>query len=97
MLGDVPRNVAPGAVSLALPNRPVSGSERRKIVAALSCDSPTSRTWVRKSADMAAAPEIIAHFVAREKHRNYKCLEEWSEWQDSNLRPLRPERSALPG
>ena len=21
----------------------------------------------------------------------------WSEWQDSNLRPLRPERSALPG
>ena len=21
----------------------------------------------------------------------------WSEWQDLNLRPLRPERSALPG
>jgi len=24
-------------------------------------------------------------------------LKYWSEWQDSNLRPLRPERSALPG
>ena len=38
-----------------------------------------------------------AHFVAREKHRNYKYLKSWSEWQDSNLRPLRPARSALPG
>lgn len=26
-----------------------------------------------------------------------KPREIWSEWQDSNLRPLRPERSALPG
>jgi hypothetical protein len=26
-----------------------------------------------------------------------KPNEFWSEWQDSNLRPLRPERSALPG
>ncbi len=26
-----------------------------------------------------------------------KPKESWSEWQDSNLRPLRPERSALPG
>ena len=26
-----------------------------------------------------------------------KPKEIWSEWQDSNLRPLRPERSALPG
>jgi hypothetical protein len=26
-----------------------------------------------------------------------KPNESWSEWQDSNLRPLRPERSALPG
>lgn len=28
---------------------------------------------------------------------NKKPKEIWSEWQDSNLRPLRPERSALPG
>jgi hypothetical protein len=36
---------------------------------------------------------IIAHFVARKNHRTYKYLKGWSEWQDSNLRPLRPERS----
>jgi len=24
-------------------------------------------------------------------------LKYWSEWQDSSLRPLRPERSARPG
>jgi hypothetical protein len=24
-------------------------------------------------------------------------VKSWSEWQDLNLRPLRPERSALPG
>jgi hypothetical protein len=41
--------------------------------------------------------QIVAHFIAHEKHRNYKYLKGWSEWQDSNLRPLRPERSALPG
>ena len=29
--------------------------------------------------------------------QNKKTSEFWSEWQDSNLRPLRPERSALPG
>jgi hypothetical protein len=40
---------------------------------------------------MAAVPQIVAHFIAHEKHRNYKYLKEWSEWQDSNLRPLRPE------
>ena|SRR5215468_5469015 len=26
-----------------------------------------------------------------------KCLISWSEWQDLNLRPPRPERGALPG
>ena len=40
---------------------------------------------------------FIAHFVAPENINNYKCLKSWSERQDSNLRPLRPERSALPG
>ena len=29
--------------------------------------------------------------------QNKKPNDFWSEWQDSNLRPLRPERSALPG
>ncbi len=30
-------------------------------------------------------------------NQNEKPNDFWSEWQDSNLRPLRPERSALPG
>jgi len=30
-------------------------------------------------------------------HQNKNPNDLWSEWQDSNLRPLRPERSALPG
>lgn len=81
MLGDVLPNITSGGFSPAPNNRRASGSERRRI----------------ESTDMAAAPEIDAHVVAHKKHRNYKCLEEWSEWQDSNLRPLRPERSALPG
>ena len=31
------------------------------------------------------------------KSQQNEWQERWSEWQDSNLRPLRPERSALPG
>ena len=31
------------------------------------------------------------------RNEKKKPNEFWSEWQDSNLRPLRPERSALPG
>jgi hypothetical protein len=31
------------------------------------------------------------------KKRAIMAGKSWSEWQDSNLRPLRPERSALPG
>jgi hypothetical protein len=50
-----------------------------------------------RSMGIAAEPQIVALFVAQKKHQNYKYLKEWSEWQDSNLRPLRPERSALPG
>jgi hypothetical protein len=30
-------------------------------------------------------------------NQNKKSNDYWSEWQDLNLRPLRPERSALPG
>ena len=40
---------------------------------------------------------FIAHFIARASREKYKLLKSWSEWQDLNLRPLRPERSALPG
>lgn len=74
-----------------LPNITSGGFSPRPTIVARQVPSGVEST------DMAAAPEIDAHVVAHKKHRNYKCLEEWSEWQDSNLRPLRPERSALPG
>jgi hypothetical protein len=32
-----------------------------------------------------------------EQNQTRKSNDLWSEWQDLNLRPLRPERSALPG
>ena len=32
------------------------------------------------------------HFVAPRNRNYYKYLKGWSEWQDSTLRPLRPER-----
>jgi hypothetical protein len=35
--------------------------------------------------------------LTEQQNQNKKPNEIWSEWQDSNLRPLRPERSALPG
>jgi hypothetical protein len=35
------------------------------------------------------------HFVALGNCCNYKYLKGWSEWQDSNLRPLRPEQGGL--
>jgi integrase len=35
--------------------------------------------------------------LAATSNQNEKPNDIWSEWQDLNLRPLRPERSALPG
>jgi hypothetical protein len=35
--------------------------------------------------------------LAATGNQNKKPNDIWSEWQDLNLRPLRPERSALPG
>jgi len=35
--------------------------------------------------------------LTEDRNQNKKPNEFWSEWQDLNLRPLRPERSALPG
>ena len=93
MLDHVLRDIAPGAVSLAFPDRHIfSGFERLKIVADPPYLPSTSLAYASSSMELAAVPQIIAHFIAHEKHRNYKYLKEWSEWQDSNLRPLRPER-----
>jgi integrase len=35
--------------------------------------------------------------LTEDRNEKKKPSDFWSEWQDSNLRPLRPERSALPG
>jgi hypothetical protein len=35
--------------------------------------------------------------LTEDRNQNKNSNDIWSEWQDSNLRPLRPERSALPG
>ena len=35
--------------------------------------------------------------LTEDRNQKKKPNDFWSEWQDSNLRPLRPERSALPG
>ena len=43
-----------------------------------------------------SAAETVAD-LTEDRNEKKKSSEFWSEWQDSNLRPLRPERSALPG
>jgi hypothetical protein len=40
--------------------------------------------------------ETVVDLTERQ-NQTKKPNEIWSEWQDLNLRPLRPERSALPG
>jgi integrase len=35
--------------------------------------------------------------LTKDRNQKKKSNDIWSEWQDLNLRPLRPERSALPG
>jgi hypothetical protein len=43
-----------------------------------------------------AGAETVAG-LTEDRNQTKKPNEIWSEWQDLNLRPLRPERSALPG
>ncbi len=45
---------------------------------------------------MGSVVETVVGLTEREKEMK-NLMKSWSEWQDSNLRPLRPERSALPG
>ena len=40
--------------------------------------------------------QAMLRFAVQIKHSNLR-LNNWSGKEDSNLRPLRPERSALPG
>ncbi|MGY3293696.1 hypothetical protein ACVW0I_002269 [Bradyrhizobium sp. LM6.11] len=57
-----------GPLSLAFPDRHRGARSSR------TCWSSPSQAWALRSAGMAAAPQIIAHFIAPEKHRNYKYL-----------------------
>lgn len=71
MLEHVLGDIAPGAVSLALPDRHFSHFERFKIC--FACSS-TSLAYASRSTGMADVPQIIAHFIAHKKQGNYKYL-----------------------
>jgi len=49
----------------------------------------------RKGRYVSVAETVVNLTEGRNQTKNPNEI--WSEWQDSNLRPLRPERSALPG
>lgn len=75
MLDHVLGDIAPGAVSLALPDRHFSRFERFKIVADLpNVLFDILGAYASRSTGMADVPQIIAHFIAHKKHRNYKYL-----------------------
>jgi integrase len=49
----------------------------------------------RKDRYVSVAETVVN--LTQDRNQKKNSNEIWSEWQDSNLRPLRPERSALPG
>ena len=49
----------------------------------------------QKSRYVSVAETVVN--LTEDRNQKKKPNDFWSEWQDSNLRPLRPERSALPG
>jgi hypothetical protein len=49
----------------------------------------------QKGRYVSVAETVVSLTEDRNQKKNSNDF--WSEWQDSNLRPLRPERSALPG
>ena len=49
-----------------------------------------------KQAGYVSVAETVAD-LTEDRNEKKKPNDIWSEWQDLNLRPLRPERSALPG
>jgi hypothetical protein len=49
----------------------------------------------QKGRYVSVAETVLSLTEGRNQTKNLN--EFWSEWQDLNLRPLRPERSALPG
>ena len=59
--------------------------------------------WLREAGAAVGRKERIVSVVETavsltgDQNQQKNPKDYWSEWQDSNLRPLRPERSALPG
>ena len=49
----------------------------------------------RKGRVVSVAETVVN--LTEDRNQNKNSNDIWSEWQDLNLRPLRPERSALPG
>ena len=49
----------------------------------------------QKSRYVSVVESMVDSGITSDQKKNSNDF--WSEWQDSNLRPLRPERSALPG
>jgi hypothetical protein len=56
----------------------------------------TGRHWPSAMGRYVSVAEPAAD-LTEDRNEKKKPNDIWSEWQDLNLRPLRPERSALPG
>ena len=57
---------------------------------------PEGVTAIGQKGGYVSAVESVVD-LGTSSNQNKKSNDIWSEWQDLNLRPLRPERSALPG
>lgn len=69
------RDISPRPVSLALANSHFPGFQRHEIVAdLLYLLLHVLGISIEIDGGMAAMPQIIAHFIAPEKQRNYKYL-----------------------
>src|SRR5215469_15163091 len=63
-----------------------AGAAHGRVPGKASPNRPPERLIQRSS-------QVVAQVVADFASKSAKC---WSEWQDLNLRPPRPERGALP-
>src|SRR6516162_4963924 len=92
----VRRNFARDTAHAATPaaQRKVMTS-RRGDIAIIACHQrpATGGATLRQRAQRALSKDRIS--LRRRRTARYKLLERWSEWQDLNLRPPRPERGVL--
>jgi hypothetical protein len=62
----------------------------------MATTTPTSYRGRLSGTRYVSVAETVVSLTG-DQNQTKKPNEIWSEWQDLNLRPLRPERSALPG